>query len=305
MCLILFAYRVHPRYQLVMAGNRDEFYERPTAPMAFWNDAPEVLAGRDLQAGGAWLGVTRSGRFAAITNYRDPTHGRVDAPSRGDLVSNYLTSQAGPQEYLEQLAPYGNNYNGFNLLVGDSQNLFYYSNYHGAEPKQLQPGYYGLSNHLLNTPWPKVEKGQRRLQELLNGQDVGGQDVGKIRTIAAHERGVGGREGRRQAYKDVFTASSGMSSDGPDRNKHFQTEALLALLEDHTQAADEDLPDTGISLAWERILSPIFIESPHYGTRSSTVLQVDADYRLDITEKTWADKRVRHFRLQWPSDGIS
>jgi uncharacterized protein with NRDE domain len=252
MCLILFAYRVHPGYQLVMAGNRDEFYERPTEPVAFWNDAPDVLAGRDLQAGGAWLGVTRTGRFAAITNYRDPKSVRADTPSRGDLVSNYLKSQDTPQEYLEQLAPYEDNYNGFNLLVGDTQGLFYYSNYHRAGPKQLVPGYYGLSNHLLDSPWPKVERGKHKLQSLLN-------------------------------------------EDGQP-----QTEDLFTMLEDRTQAADEDLPNTGVSLEWERLLSPLFIESPHYGTRSSTVLQVDANYHVEITEKTWVDRRVRHFRLQWP-----
>lgn len=252
MCLILFAYRTHPRYQLVMAGNRDEFYERPTEPMAFWKDAPDVLAGRDLQAGGTWLGITRSGRFAAITNYRDPDNVKADAPSRGDLVSRYLTCPDTPQDYLEQLASYGDNYNGFNLLVGDTHSVFYYSNYHSVEPRQLAPGYYGLSNHLLDTPWPKVEKGRCRLQRLLN----------------AHE---------------------------PP-----QSEDLLAMLEDRTQAADEELPNTGVSLEWERLLSPLFIESPHYGTCSSTILQVDIDNQVEIAEKTWADGQERHFHLQWP-----
>jgi uncharacterized protein with NRDE domain len=235
-----------------MVGNRDEFYERPTAPMAFWNDAPDVLAGRDLRAGGTWLGVTRTRRFAAITNYRDPHHVRADAPSRGDLVSRFLTSQTEPQDYLKQLAPYGDRYNGFNLLVGNIHSLFYYSNYHSVGPQQLAPGYYGLSNHLLNTPWPKVEKGRSRLQQLLN----------------AH--------------------------------KPLQTEDLLGILEDRTQAADEELPSTGVSREWERLLSPLFIESPHYGTCSSTILQVDINNHVEITEKTWADKQVRQFRMQWP-----
>jgi uncharacterized protein with NRDE domain len=252
MCLILFAYQTHPAYQLVMVGNRDEFYERPTAPMTFWQDAPHVLAGRDLQAGGTWLGITRTGRYAAITNYRDPNSVRSDAPSRGDLVSRYLTSQDEPQNYLEQLVPYGDNYNGFNLLIGDTHTLFYYSNYESAGPQQLTPGYYGLSNHLLDTPWPKVERGQRKLKKLLNADRLP------------------------------------------------QTEDFLAILKDQTQAADEELPNTGVSLEWERLLSPLFIKSPKYGTRSSTVLQVDANYQVEVTEKNWANREVRHFRLQWP-----
>ena len=172
MCLILFAYRVHPRYELVLAANRDEFYARPTAPMAYWEAFPEVLAGRDLQAGGTWLGISRSGRFAAVTNYRDPTAVKPQAPSRGALVGNFLTGRTPAAEYLMALSSSAHKYNGFNLLMRDAQGFYYYSNRNGA-PRQLEPGIYGLSNHLLDTPWVKVEKGRATLTELLTeGREV-------------------------------------------------------------------------------------------------------------------------------------
>jgi uncharacterized protein with NRDE domain len=167
MCLILFAYRVHPRYELVLAANRDEYYSRPTAPLGFWDEAPDLLAGQDLVAGGTWLGVTRDGRFAAITNYRNHTPVCPDAPSRGPLVSTYLKGREPAWDYLQRLLPRAADYNGFNLLLGDSSALFYYSN-RGGDPQLLEPGVYGLSNHLLNTPWPKVERGRQGLATVLD-----------------------------------------------------------------------------------------------------------------------------------------
>src|SRR5215510_14082640 len=128
MCLILFAYRAHPAYRLVVAANRDEWFSRPTAPAAFWPDAPDVFAGRDLEQRGTWLGVSRGGRFAALTNYRDPASNRPDAPSRGALVSAFLRSQVPPIQYLERLSDESARYNGFSLLVGDLDSLAYYSN---------------------------------------------------------------------------------------------------------------------------------------------------------------------------------
>jgi uncharacterized protein with NRDE domain len=152
----------------LLIANRDEFYARPTAPLAFWDDEPDLLAGRDLQAGGTWLGVTRQGRFAAITNYRDPRANNPDAPSRGALVSDYLRGRGTPVDYLTRLVPRAAEYNGFNLLVGDGQHLFYYSNQDGS-PRCLEPGFYGLSNHVLNTPWPKLERGRAGLLAQLQG----------------------------------------------------------------------------------------------------------------------------------------
>lgn len=169
MCLILIAYRAHPRYSLVVAANRDEWFGRPTAPAGFWSDAPEVLAGRDLEAGGTWLGVTRGGRFAALTNFRDPATLRDDAPSRGALVSDFLTSSADADGYLRSVRRDANRYNGFSLVLGDLASLRYFSN-RGGEARALQPGIYGLSNHLLDAPWPKVCAGKARLAAHLDGE---------------------------------------------------------------------------------------------------------------------------------------
>jgi uncharacterized protein with NRDE domain len=166
MCLILVARDAHPDYALVVAANRDEFYERPTAPAARWEDAPDVLGGRDLQAGGTWLGIDRAGRFAAVTNYRQ---GRREAPaprSRGLLVSDFLTTPVATRAYLERVRRDGDLYNGFNLIAGDAGELLYFSN-RGGPPRALPPGIYGLSNHLLDTPWPKVTATKGALEVLL------------------------------------------------------------------------------------------------------------------------------------------
>jgi len=171
MCLIVFSYDVHPEFKLALAANRDEFYERPTAPIGFWEDHPDILAGRDLKGGGTWLGVSRSGRFAAITNYRDPVSIRTDAPTRGRLVSEFLEGSTPLPIYLERLDATGHQYNGFNLLVGDVDALFYYSN-RGNGLQELPPGYYGLSNHLLDTPWPKVRQAKEGLRQMLTGEAV-------------------------------------------------------------------------------------------------------------------------------------
>lgn len=166
MCLILIAYRYRSDYPLVVAANRDEFHERPTAPLAAWDDAPQVVAGRDLQAGGTWLGITRTGRFAALTNYRDPGRQTPNAPSRGRLTGDYLRGDEPARLYLERLSRRGDDYNGFNLLVGDAEGLFYYANYSG-KPRPLEPGVHGLSNRFLNTPWPKVRRGCAALRQSL------------------------------------------------------------------------------------------------------------------------------------------
>ena len=166
MCLILFAHRAHPDYPLVIAANRDEYYERPTARAAFWEDHPEVLAGRDLECMGTWLGITRSGRFAALTNFRDPRQRKTDAPSRGQLVSGFLLSEGHARDYLEEVAQLAPNYNGFNLLAGDLEAIYYLSSRTG-DVQPVSPGIHGLSNHLLDTPWPKVSRGRNRLQAAL------------------------------------------------------------------------------------------------------------------------------------------
>ncbi|GIV61973.1 MAG: hypothetical protein KatS3mg044_0839 [Rhodothermaceae bacterium] len=172
MCLIVFSYRQHPEYPFIFAGNRDEFLDRPAAPMHFWPDAPDVLAGRDLRGGGTWLGLTRHGRFATVTNVREPDRIDPEAPTRGQLPVRFLLGDDPPDAFLDALEPEAPRYNGFNLLVGDGTTLHYFSNRCGRQV--LAPGLYGLSNARLDTPWPKVERARARLAALLaeDGSDL-------------------------------------------------------------------------------------------------------------------------------------
>ncbi|MCX7149392.1 MAG: NRDE family protein [Rhodocyclales bacterium] len=248
MCLILVAWRVHPAYPLVVAANRDEFFVRPTAPATFWKDAPQVLAGRDLDAGGTWMGVTRTGRFAALTNFRDPAQNRSGAPSRGALVADFLVGDDAPRAYLERIAVRGRQCNGYNLLVSDGETLWWSSNM-GGEACQLQAGVYGVSNHLLDTPWPKVGAGKTALAQAL----------GRL----------------------------------PDDR------ALFALLEDDGMHPDEHLPQTGIPLDWERLLSSAFVKSPDYGTRGSTVFCLDKEGGISFDEQTWLPGAKRGERMRY------
>lgn len=163
MCLITLAYHIHPRFPLVLAANRDEFHERPTAPASWWNDAPHLLAGRDLRAGGTWLGVTRQGSFAALTNHRDLRRAPKQGPSRGLLVRAALEGTA----TLDDTAAY----EGFNLLHGPLHALRYHNNIEPADAA-LEPGIHGLSNALLNTPWPKVQRAKSALERALNSSDA-------------------------------------------------------------------------------------------------------------------------------------
>jgi uncharacterized protein with NRDE domain len=169
MCLVLFAWRAHPDYRLVLAANRDEFHQRPTAPADFWPRQPELLAGRDLQAGGTWLGVTRTGRFAAVTNFREPLAPELPLErSRGELVADYLAGELPPLEHAERLRPTGRSYRGFNLLLGTPGSLVHVSN-RQERVEEVPAGCHGLSNHLLDTDWPKVRSGRARLEQLLEG----------------------------------------------------------------------------------------------------------------------------------------
>lgn len=170
MCLLIFAYRSHPRYPLLMAANRDEFHARPTRKSQFWDEHPDILAGKDLQAGGTWMGTTRTGRFAAVTNFRDPAQTAPAPRSRGDLTLEFLAGQDNPAKYLQQVAARGKDYAGFNLLLGDGASLWYYSNSLSEPPTQLKPGIYGLSNAHLDTPWPKVTRGKSVLRTILGGR---------------------------------------------------------------------------------------------------------------------------------------
>lgn len=238
MCLLFCAFDIHPSYRLIIAANRDEFYDRPSQRVFFWPGERGLLAGKDLQGGGTWFGITRSGRIAAITNYRDPRSHRNEAPSRGLLLTDYLLGSAAPAKYLEGVKQQGAPYNGFNLIVGTTRELFYYSNRQG-DVIALTPGLYGLSNHLLDTPWPKVARG-------------------------------------KEAFGDLLSQPG-----NPD------PEALFEILSDRSIAEDRLLPQTGIGLDWERILSARFIVSPTYGTRSSTLLYVDRGDRVTFMERNF------------------
>jgi uncharacterized protein with NRDE domain len=166
MCLVLVAWRGSENYPCVIAANRDELYTRPTAPAQWWDTQPPILAGRDLEAGGTWLGITRTGRFAALTNFRDPEQRRLDAPSRGALVTTILKSGAGTAETLDYLGGVAARYNGFSLIFSDGERLAVFESTVGRG-RELAPGIYGLSNHLLDTPWPKVLNAKSRLSAAL------------------------------------------------------------------------------------------------------------------------------------------
>lgn len=172
MCLLIFAHQVARDFPLLIAANRDEFHARPTAVSDFWDEHPGLLAGKDLQQGGTWMGITRNGRFAAVTNYRDPARTAPAPRSRGELPLAYLAGTEDPLSYLRDLASRAQEYAGFNLLVGDTQSLWYFTNSEVRAPQRLAPGIYGLSNARLDTPWPKVTAGKARLQALL--------DIGEI-----------------------------------------------------------------------------------------------------------------------------
>jgi len=169
MCLILFAWKNHPSYKLILAANRDEFYSRRTAEAGFWDEHPEVLGGRDLVAGGTWMGITKSGRFAAITNYRDPATVIDQAVSRGYLTRDFLIGKQSPSDYLQEIGDNRNRYLGFNLLIGDQRELWYYNNV-SNEMLEVAPGTYSLSNAYLNSKWPKTDSGKALFESKLKDQ---------------------------------------------------------------------------------------------------------------------------------------
>jgi uncharacterized protein with NRDE domain len=234
MCLIFTAINYHPVYKLIVAANRDEFYSRKTAAASYWSDHPDVLGGRDLQAGGTWMGMNKNGKIAMLTNYRDPANIMRDAPSRGFLVSDYLENDADAESYLKSLQPA--KYNGFNLIVGDVNQLWYLSNYKDGITK-LDKGLFGLSNHLLDTPWPKVVRGKKKLAPILGKSDL-------------------------------------------------TTAELMEFLYD-TEVATENLPNTGVSPDLEKALSSMFIKTPGYGSRCSTVVLVDKENHVKFSERVY------------------
>lgn len=259
MCLIAFALDAHPRHRLVLAGNRDEFYHRAADAAQWWHDRPTVLGGRDRQALGTWLGMTRDGRVAALTNVREGTPRARTGPSRGDLPRSFLDGAATPMDHAQMLtdnpdAPLAD-YAGFNLLMidlfADMPRACCLSN-RDAAPRPLESGVYGLSNHLMDTPWPKVER-------------------------------------LKQAVRESCRAD--VSDDALEQK-------LFEALTDRAVADDALLPRTGVPLERERLLAPAFVSSADYGTRASTVLMADRNGQVRFIERTWdgADATARNYR---------
>lgn len=266
MCIAVFAWHSHPDYPLIVASNRDEFYTRTTRPAAWWGQQVSLLAGRDEEAGGTWLGVNRDGRFALVTNVRAPTERNPHAPSRGALVVAALQAGDDVRPWLAATAQRTQTYNGFNLLVGDAlprqrgarrgrlgsnrtqiapPALHYFSNRSGEASRTLAPGIYGLSNAFLDTPWPKV-----------------------VRSVSAFATQVARR---------------------------VDVESLFALLGDRELARDSALPQTGVPLDWERVLSAVQIRANGYGTRASTVLTVRRDGVVQFVERSFDPDDPSHF----------
>lgn len=246
MCLLAFAWQVDDQ-PLLLLGNRDEFHVRPTRPAGFWDDRghPQLLAGQDLQAGGTWLGVTRNGRFACLTNIRSGN--RVEGVrSRGSLVLDYLLGSTAPEVYLQALQAQAGDYGGFNLLVGDSQQLWHLHS-HGAIVQAIEPGLHVLSNADLDSPWPKA-----------------------------------------CALRD-----------GLQHHLHASDQQLLALLTDSRQYPDEQLPDTGVPLAWERRLSAAFILGEEYGTRACSLLRLQASGEVSFIERRFVAQGMSAGEQRW------
>ena len=235
MCIALIAHQVHPTYALVVAANRDEFHSRLTAAAAWWPEG--ILAGRDLSAGGTWFGIRRSGRVALLTNYRDGRAAEPAPRSRGALVVEALLDPRPAQRSVADLLADGDDYQGFNLIAGHPGDMVCGSN-RSWTIKRIGDGVFGLSNHLLDSPWPKVERAKDALREAL-------------------------------------------------REPLIEPETLFALLNDRAEAADHELPDTGVGLERERFLSPPFIVGQAYGSRSSTVLLVDRLGGVLFIERTF------------------
>ena len=234
MCILFVAWRQSRAYPLVVAANRDEFHHRATAPLQWWQEAPRLAAGRDLEAGGTWLGVTRGGRFAALTNVRHPAAGGAPR-SRGHLVRDVLLEPTEVPGSLAEPARQRHAYGPFNLLALGAGGLYYLNNIDGEAPQALEPGVYGLSNAGLDTPWPKLTRG-------------------------------------REAFASLVARDAA-------------PKACFEMLYDSTPAADEELPNTGVGLDFERRLSALFVRGEGYGTRCSTVVRMAADGHAEIHER--------------------
>ncbi|MGD1848553.1 MAG: NRDE family protein [Salibacteraceae bacterium] len=253
MCTVLLGYRTVPGYHLVLAANRDEFYQRSTVTAQPWEAPSPIVGGRDLEAGGTWMGITAAGRWAVVTNYREFPIPPIAPHSRGDLVARFLSETVSLEDYLADLRQRPNDYHGYNLLLGEGSRIAYISN-RGAEQAKVAPGWHGLSNHLLDTPWPKVVHGINSLK--------------------------------------AWSADPAIL----DSEKAFQ------FLQHQQQAPDQDLPQTGIGLDWERKLSALFIETEKYGTRCSSLLLIDVEGNVTFQERSYVPEANAKFNFHWSLD---
>lgn len=239
MCLIIFSFKQNPDIPLIIAANRDEFYQRKTSTLGIWEDKPQILAGRDLESGGTWMGVNSvNKKFAAVTNYRDPASIKTDAKSRGFIVSDFLEKEISNENFIESLRKEKDKFNGFNLIFGSLDSIFHYSNI-SDKVTEIKPGIHGVSNELLNSPWPKLVKAKSELSDLVSADNI--------------------------------------------------IEDSLDFLNNESSFKDEELPDTGVGIEWERLLSPVFIKSEVYGTRSSSVLLFHKNGQVEFRERAFND----------------
>ena len=236
MCLCLFAINQHDEYPFILLANRDEFRKRPAAKAAFWEDNSNILAGTDLEGMGTWLGVNTAGNIAFLTNYRHPDYFNRKGPTRGKLVSDFLSGNVNAHDYLSSIEK-PEDYNGFNLVAGNFQELYYFSNIEN-EVRKIETGVHGLSNAFLNTSWPKVVKGKMQLGNAL----------------AANQ---------------------------------LDNDSLFQILKDEEKPNSSLLPDTGVGIELEKMLSPKFINSEEYGTVCSTVVKMNRNGMVTFEERTY------------------
>ena len=251
MCLILFAWQQHADYPLIAIANRDEYYARPSRDAQWWEDS-DIFAGRDLEAGGTWLGVNHRGHLAAVTNVREPGSMQPGRRTRGDLTRDYLAGSDDAETYLARLALHDQEFAGFNLLLGDLTGLWFYSN-REQKIRRVETGVYGVSNGAFDEPWPKLKSGRAELSALLDGE--------------------------------------------------IRHDQLMEILTDHRVAEDHELPDTGVALDIERLLSSRFIRSSAYGTRACSVITLDRQQRIEFSEQNYTDAEypgsLRHEIFEW------
>ncbi len=250
MCILFLALNKHPNYPVIICANRDEFHQRPTKSMHWW-PKEKILAGQDLQAGGTWLGLTKQGRFAALTNYRKlPSTSQNQTKSRGHIVTQAL--QQNNQELITSLSKTNHDYQPFNLIYGDLTNLYCYQSMTNSH-QRLTAGVHSLSNGALDDIWPKMAQGQQALSQTI------------------------------------------------EQSKTLAVESLFSIMSNANQAHPDTLPKTGVPLDWEQKLSAIFISSPEYGTRNTSIITLDMNGKTEVTERNYhisgQQSQQQHFEI--------